>query len=61
MDFKLFKEMLRRVLMITFTAATLACSASPEVQKMVDGVQNIRPDEQQSLVCKELVNLIAIA
>ncbi len=58
MDFKLFKKMLRRVLMVTFTAAALACSASPEVQKMVDGVQNIRPDEQQSLVCKELVGLI---
>ncbi|RZK38863.1 MAG: tail-specific protease [Pedobacter sp.] len=58
MDFKLVKEMLRRVLMITFTAAALACSAAPEVQKMVDGVQNIKPDEQQSLVCKELVGLI---
>lgn len=58
MDFKLFKEMLRRALMITFTAAALACSASPQVQKMVDGVQNIKPDEQQSLVCKELVSLI---
>lgn len=58
MDFKLFKEMLRRALLITFTAATLACSASPEVQKMVDGVQNIKPDDQQSLVCKELVGLI---
>jgi carboxyl-terminal processing protease len=58
MDFKLFKEMLRRVLMVTFTAVAFACSASPEVQKMVDGVQNIKPDEQQSLVCKELVGLI---
>lgn len=58
MDFKLFKEMLRRILMITFTAAALACSASPKVQKMVDGVQNIKPDEQQSLVCREVVQLI---
>lgn len=44
--------------MITFTAAALACSASPQVQKMVDGVQNIKPDDQQSLVVKELVGLI---
>lgn len=58
MDFKLFKEMLRRILFITFTAATLACSATPDVQKMVEGVQNIKPDEQQQLVCKELVGLI---
>lgn len=58
MDFKLFKEMLRRILMITFTAAALACSAAPKAQKMVDGVQNIKPDEQQSLVCREVVQLI---
>lgn len=50
--------MLRRVLMITFTAAALACSASPKPQKMVDGVQNIKPDEQQSLVLRQVVNLI---
>lgn len=50
--------MLRRVLMITFTAAALACSASPKPQKMVEGVQNIKPDEQQSLVLRQVVNLI---
>ena len=58
MEFKIFKEMLRRILMITFTAAALACSASPKSQKMVDGVQNIKPDEQQSLVLREVVQLI---
>jgi carboxyl-terminal processing protease len=58
MDFKLVKEMLRRVLMITFTAAALACSASPKTQKLVDGVQNIKPDEQQSLACRQVVSLI---
>ncbi len=50
--------MLRRVLMITFTAAALACTASPKSQIMVDGVQNIKPDEQQSLVLREVVQLI---
>lgn len=58
MEFKTVKEMLRRILMITFTAAALACSASPKPQKMVDGVQNIRPDEQQSLVVRQVVSLI---
>jgi carboxyl-terminal processing protease len=58
MDFKLVKEMLRRILMITFTAAALACSASPKAQKMVDGVQNITPDEQQSLAARQVVSLI---
>jgi len=58
MNFKQVKEMLRRVLMITFTAAALACSASPKAQKMVDGVQNIKPDDQQSLVIRQVVSLI---
>ena len=58
MDFKLVKEMLRRVLMITFTAAALACSASPKAQKVFDGVQNIKPDDQQSLVLRQVVSLI---
>ncbi len=58
MNFKQVKEMLRRVLMITFTAAALACSASPKAQKLVDGVQNIKPDDQQSLVARQIVSLI---
>lgn len=58
MEFKLFKEMLRRILMITFTAAALACSASPKIQKMVDGVQNIKPDDQQSIALRQVVSLI---
>ena len=61
MDFKLFKEMLKRILLVTFTAAMLACQAAPQPlppQKLVEGIPNIKPDEQQSLVCKEIVALI---
>jgi len=58
MDFKLFKEMLKRILLVTFTAAVLACSAAPKPQQLVEGIPNIKPDEQQSLVCKEIVALI---
>ncbi|WP_243732471.1 carboxy terminal-processing peptidase [Pedobacter metabolipauper] len=50
--------MLRRILLVTFTAAVLACHASPKTQPIVDGVSNIVPDEKQSLVCKEIVALI---
>ncbi len=50
--------MLKRILMVTFTAAVLACQASPKQQPLVEGVTNIKPGEQQSLVCKELVALI---
>lgn len=58
MDFKQTKEMLKRVLLIMFSAAALACSASPKPQKIVDGVNNIKPDEQQSLATRQIVGLI---
>jgi carboxyl-terminal processing protease len=58
MDFKLFKEMLKRILLVTFTAAVLACSAAPKPQQLVEGIPNIKPDEQQGLVTKEVVALI---
>lgn len=44
--------------MIIFTAAVLACHAAPKPQPIVEGVTNIKPDEQQQLVIKEVVNLI---
>lgn len=50
--------MLKRILLVTFTAAVIACHASPQPQPMVSGVSNIMPDEKQALVCKEIVKLI---
>lgn len=58
MDFKIVKEMLKKILLTTFTAAVLACHAAPQPQQLVQGVSNIVPDERQSLVCKEIVALI---
>lgn len=58
MDFKIVKEMLKKILLVTFTAAVLACHASPKPQPMVQGMSNIVPDEKQALVCKEIVALI---
>ncbi|WP_231460541.1 carboxy terminal-processing peptidase [Pedobacter sp. Leaf132] len=58
MDFKLFKEMLKRIFFVLFTAAVLACQAAPKPQPMVEGVVNVKPDEQQQLVIREVVNLI---
>ena len=58
MDFKLFKQMLKRILLVTFTAAVLACQASPKQQPVVEGIPNIKPAEQQSLVAREVVALI---
>ncbi len=50
--------MLKKILLVTFTAAVLACHAAPKPQPMVQGVSNILPDEKQALVCKEIVGLI---
>ena len=50
--------MLKGILLVTFTAAILACQAAPKPQRLVEGIPNIKPDEQQSLVCKEIVALI---
>ncbi len=50
--------MLKRILLVTFTAAVLACQASPKPQALVQGVTNIVPDEKQALVCREIVTLI---
>lgn len=58
MDFKIVKEMLKKILLVTFTAAVLACHAAPQPQQLVPGVSNIVPDEKQALVCKEIVALI---
>lgn len=58
MDFKIVKEMLKKILLVTFTAAVLACHAAPQPQQLVQGMSNIVPDEKQALVCKEIVALI---
>ncbi|WP_432709626.1 carboxy terminal-processing peptidase [Pedobacter sp.] len=50
--------MLKRILLVTFTAAVLACQASPKQQPVVEGIPNIKPAEQQSLVAREVVALI---
>ncbi|UKT63727.1 carboxy terminal-processing peptidase [Pedobacter mucosus] len=50
--------MLKRIFLVIFTAAVLACHAAPKTQPIVDGVTNVKPDEQQQLVIKEVVNLI---
>jgi carboxyl-terminal processing protease len=50
--------MLRKILFVTFTAAVIACHAAPKPQPKVEGIENIQPDVQQGLVCKQVVELI---
>jgi len=50
--------MLRKLFLGLFIAATLACSADPRVRVEVAGSLNLKPDAQQQVVVKELVEVI---
>ncbi len=50
--------MLRQLFLGLFIAATLACSADPRVRVEVVGSLNLKPDAQQQVVVKELVEVI---
>lgn len=50
--------MLRKLFLGLFIAATLACSADPRVRIEVAGSLNLKPDAQQQVVVKELVEVI---
>lgn len=58
MDLKSLKMMLKRIFFVVFSAAILACQAAPKPQPLVDGITNIKPDEQQNIVIREVVSLI---
>ncbi|MEO6633785.1 MAG: S41 family peptidase, partial [Mucilaginibacter sp.] len=51
--------MFKKVYLVLVLGATLACSAKPAQIIKVDGVKNIQPDEQQSVVCKTIATLIS--
>ena len=51
--------MFKKVYLVLVLGATLACSAKPAKVIKVDGVKNIQPDEQQSIVCKTIATLIS--
>ena len=44
--------------LVIFTTSILACHAAPKTQPIVDGLTNVKPDPQQQLVIREVVNLI---
>jgi carboxyl-terminal processing protease len=58
MELKPIKEMLKKIYLALFLFAALACKAEPRVATDVEGSTNLKPDIQQSIVAKELVNLI---
>lgn len=50
--------MLKKIFLALFIAGALACKADPRVTAKVEGVENLKPDPQQSMITRELVNLI---
>ncbi|NQV75790.1 MAG: carboxy terminal-processing peptidase [Bacteroidetes bacterium] len=57
MKLKSVKEMLKRICLAIFIVAALSCQADPRVNIVVS-VNDLKPDMQQSVVAKSLVELI---
>lgn len=57
--FQKIKDMLKKVFLGLFIAATIACSAAPRVAHIdVPGSNNLKPDPIQSVITKEVAELI---
>ncbi|KAA8485608.1 tail-specific protease [Arcticibacter tournemirensis] len=61
MDFKSFKEMLKKIFLALFMVAVIACKAKSRVDTAVDSTHNLKPEAQQNLVASELVKIIESA
>ncbi len=57
MKLKSVKEMLKRICLAIFIVAALSCQADPRVNIVVS-INDLKPDMQQSVVAKSLVELI---
>ena len=57
MKLKSVKEMLKRICLAIFIVAALSCQADPRINIVVS-VNDLKPDMQQSVVAKSLVELI---
>jgi len=52
------KNMFKKLYMMAILGASVACQATPGQPIKVAGSRNIEPDEQQSIVCKEVTEMI---
>jgi len=57
-DLKSTKDMFKKLYFVLILGAALACKAAPHKQIKVAGSNDIQPDEQQSIVCKTVAQLI---
>ncbi|MDB5006785.1 MAG: prc 1 [Mucilaginibacter sp.] len=58
-DLKTVKDMLKKLYLVLLIGAALACKAAPKHVIKVAGSNDIQPDEQQSIVCKVVAQLIS--
>ncbi|MDF2434086.1 MAG: carboxyl-terminal processing protease [Mucilaginibacter sp.] len=58
-DLKTVKDMLKKIYLVLLIGAALACKAAPKHIIRVAGSNDIQPDEQQSIVCKVVAQLIS--
>lgn len=54
----LIKNMFKKLYMMAILGASVACQATPGEPIKVAGSKNLEPDEQQSIVCKEVTGMI---
>ena len=58
-EFEKLKNMLKRVFLGLFIAATIACTAAPRLADIdVPGSNNLKPDPRQEKVAKEIAGLV---
>ncbi len=57
-DLKTVKDMFKKCYLMLVLAAALACHAAPKKPISVPGSNDIQPDEQQSVVCRTVAELI---
>jgi carboxyl-terminal processing protease len=57
MNYKSFKEMLKKVFFSLFVAAAISCGAGPRIDISADNPQLLKPDAAQGIIVKDLVSL----
>jgi carboxyl-terminal processing protease len=60
-DLNSVKDMFKKLYLLVVLAAALACNAAPTkpVHDKKAGPNDLQPDEQQSIVCRQVANLVA--
>src|SRR6202046_3133288 len=58
-DLKTVKDMFKRIYLMLVIGVALACHAAPRKPIKVAGSNDLQPDEQESIVCKTVAELIS--